>query len=201
MELEWSTKRIRKELSSLWIDPPAFCRPGSSPVTDPCHFEVIIDGPADSPYAGGTFPVDVVIPKDYPFKPPKLTFKTKVYHPNINSEGKMFVDILKSNWSPALTISAVLDSMVSVLYDPLLDLPVRHGVALQYVHEPAAFEKKARECTLRHASAPVLSFCPGKKQAGNSASVSVTGSSSKSKLHRGSSRRWIDAVLVLISKR
>uniref|UniRef100_A0ACD5Z6K5 Uncharacterized protein n=1 Tax=Avena sativa TaxID=4498 RepID=A0ACD5Z6K5_AVESA len=194
-----STKRIRKELSSLWIDPPAFCRPGASPVTDPCHFEVIIDGPAGSPYAGGTFPVDVVIPKDYPFKPPKLTFKTKVYHPNINSEGKMFVDIFMSNWTPALTISTVLHSVVSVLYDPLLDLPVRHGVALQYVHEPAVFEKKARECTRRHASAPVVSFYPG-KQAGNSVSMSVTGSS-KSKLHRGSSRRWIDAVLVLISKR
>ncbi|KAM0863454.1 hypothetical protein ACQ4PT_044587 [Festuca glaucescens] len=67
MRSAFSIKRIRKELSVLWIDPPAFCRPGSSPMTDPYHFEVIIDGPASSPYAGGTFPLDVVLPKDYPF--------------------------------------------------------------------------------------------------------------------------------------
>jgi ubiquitin-conjugating enzyme E2 D/E len=73
-----SIKRIRKELDELWTDPPAFCRLGASPVTDPYHFEVIIDGPAGSPYAGGTFLLNVVIPKKYPFKPPKFTFKTKV---------------------------------------------------------------------------------------------------------------------------
>jgi ubiquitin-protein ligase len=56
-----SIKRIRKELSELWTDPPAFCRLGASPVADPYHFEVIIDGPAGSPYAGGTFLLDVVI--------------------------------------------------------------------------------------------------------------------------------------------
>ena len=66
-----SIKRIQKELSEMLIDPPAFCRPGASPVTDPYHFEVVIDGPAGSPYAGGTFPLDVMIPKDYPFKPPQ----------------------------------------------------------------------------------------------------------------------------------
>ena len=73
-----SVKRIQHELSELWIEPPAFCRPGASPVTDQYHFEVVIEGPAGSPYAGGTFTLDVVIPKAYPFKPPKLTFKTKV---------------------------------------------------------------------------------------------------------------------------
>ena len=71
-------RRIRKELELLWIDRPAFCRPGPAPVTDLFHWEVVIDGPHGSPYAGGTFPVAVAYPKDYPFKPIKLTFKTKV---------------------------------------------------------------------------------------------------------------------------
>ena len=71
-------RRIRKELELLWIDRPAFCRPGPAPVTDLFHWEVVIDGPDGSPYAGGTFPVDVAIPKKYPMKPIKLTFKTKV---------------------------------------------------------------------------------------------------------------------------
>ncbi|CAM0944487.1 unnamed protein product [Alopecurus aequalis] len=167
-----SLRRIDKELSQLWIDPPAFCRPGGSPVTDPYHFEVVIDGPAGSPYAGGTFPVDVVLSKNHPFKPPKLTFKTKVYHPNIDTEGKIFLDIFKSNWTPALTISKVLLGVVSVLYDPLLDLPVRPGVARQYMHQRALFEETARGWAQRYASAPVVSYYPGKE--GDSMTASST---------------------------
>ena len=64
-------------------------------------------GPGDSPYAGGVFFVMIHFPPDYPFKPPKVQFQTKVYHPNINSQGSICLDILKEQWSPALTISKV----------------------------------------------------------------------------------------------
>jgi len=76
-------RRIRRELRMIWLDPPAFCRPGASPVTDLLHWEVVIDGPDGSPYAGGTFPVDINFVGNYPFKPPKITFKTKVRTPTI----------------------------------------------------------------------------------------------------------------------
>ena len=78
MGLEPLRGRIRRELRLIWVEPPAFCQPGASPVTDLLHWEVVIDGPDGRPYAGGTFPVDVDFVADYPFKPPKITFKTKV---------------------------------------------------------------------------------------------------------------------------
>lgn len=72
----------------------------------------------------------------------------------------MALDIFGEWWSPALTVGTALLSIVSVLYDPLLDLPVRRDAALQYRHERGLFEQKARRWTRRYASAPVASFCP-----------------------------------------
>ena len=64
-------------------------------------------GPTDSPFQGGVFFLSIHFPTDYPFKPPKVAFTTKIYHPNINSNGSICLDILRSQWSPALTISKV----------------------------------------------------------------------------------------------
>ena len=71
-------------------------------------------GPEESPYTGGVFFLDIHFPADYPFKPPKVSFTTRIYHCNINSNGGICLDILKDQWSPALTISKVL---LSVWYD------------------------------------------------------------------------------------
>ncbi|KAB5512923.1 hypothetical protein DKX38_029951 [Salix brachista] len=101
-----ASKRILKELKDLQKDPPTSCSAG--PVAeDMFHWQATIMGPADSPYAGGVFLVSIHFPPDYPFKPPKVAFRTKVFHPNINSNGSICLDILKEQWSPALTISKV----------------------------------------------------------------------------------------------
>ncbi|CAN1267626.1 SUMO-conjugating enzyme UBC9 [Linum perenne] len=99
-----ASKRILKELKDLQKDPPTSCSAG--PVAeDMFHWQATIMGPPDSPYSGGVFLVTIHFPPDYPFKPPKVAFRTKVFHPNINSNGSICLDILKEQWSPALTIS------------------------------------------------------------------------------------------------
>ncbi|CAN6556280.1 unnamed protein product [Malus baccata var. baccata] len=101
-----ASKRILKELKDLQKDPPTSCSAG--PVAeDMFHWQATIMGPGDSPYTGGVFLVSIHFPPDYPFKPPKVAFRTKVFHPNINSNGSICLDILKEQWSPALTISKV----------------------------------------------------------------------------------------------
>ena len=74
-------------------------------------------GPEDSPYVGGVFFLNIHFPPEYPFKPPKMTFTTKIYHCNVNSNGSICLDILKDQWSPALTISKVLLSISSLMCD------------------------------------------------------------------------------------
>jgi ubiquitin-conjugating enzyme E2 D/E len=99
-------KRIQRELLELGRDPPANCSAG--PVGDDLfHWQATIMGPDDSPYSGGVFFLDIHFPADYPFKPPKVSFTTRIYHCNINSNGGICLDILKEQWSPALTISKV----------------------------------------------------------------------------------------------
>lgn len=112
-----ASKRIQKELAEISLDPPCNCSAG--PKGDNI-FEWVstILGPSGSPYAGGVFFLDIHFPADYPFKPPKVAFKTRIYHCNINSNGQICLDILKDQWSPALTVSKVLLSVCSLLTDP-----------------------------------------------------------------------------------
>ncbi|KAJ0067446.1 hypothetical protein NL108_007903, partial [Boleophthalmus pectinirostris] len=87
---------------------------------------------SDSPYQNGVFFLTIHFPTDYPFKPPKVAFTTKIYHPNINSNGSICLDILRSQWSPALTVSKVLLSICSLLCDPNPDDPLVPEIAHTY---------------------------------------------------------------------
>jgi ubiquitin-protein ligase len=73
-----------------------------------------IVGPQGSPYEGGVFALDISFDNSYPFSPPRLRFRTKIYHCNIDKAGNICLDILKQAWSPALTIGKVLLSVSSL---------------------------------------------------------------------------------------
>ncbi|MBA0636704.1 hypothetical protein Godav_021787, partial [Gossypium davidsonii] len=110
-----------------------------------------IIGPNDSPYAGGVFLVTIHFPPEYSFKPPKIAFRTKVFHPNINSNGNICLDILKEQWSPALTISKVLLSICSLLTDPNPDDPLVPEIARMCKADKLKYESTARSWTHKYA--------------------------------------------------
>jgi len=146
-----STIRLKKELVALHKSPPANCSAG--PVNDDIFFwKATIMGPSDSPYYNGVFELDIHFPVNYPFKPPKCNFITKIYHPNINSAGSICVDILKNNWSPALTISKVLLSICSLLNDPNPDDPLDIDIANEYKDNYQQFINTAKTWTEIYAS-------------------------------------------------
>lgn len=58
--------------------------------------------PLMPPYDEGAFKIELIFPTEYPFKPPILTFKTKIYHPNIDEKGQVCLPIINAaNWKPA----------------------------------------------------------------------------------------------------
>ena len=108
-------------------------------------------GPSKSPYENGLFYLDIDFPADYPYKPPRVRFTTRIYHPNINSGGGICLDILKEQWSPALTISKVLLSICSLLCDPNPDDPLVPSIADLYKRNKEEYLIAARAWTLQYA--------------------------------------------------
>ncbi|POG74698.1 ubiquitin-conjugating enzyme, partial [Rhizophagus irregularis DAOM 181602=DAOM 197198] len=108
---------------------------------------------SDSPYSGGIFFLDVRFPQNYPFKPPKINFTTRVYHPNIDSNGNIGIDHLIHQWSPAMTISKLLLSISSLLANPnpVLEFTFEPEIAQMYKTDRSRYEATAREWTRQHA--------------------------------------------------
>jgi ubiquitin-conjugating enzyme (huntingtin interacting protein 2) len=96
---------------------------------------------------------DIVIPSDYPFRPAKVTFTTKVYYPNIFFvTGVIFVDILSDQWHPIISLQKLLLSLQSFLCGPELcgpepDEPQDVEVAKQFASSRQNFEDIARTWT------------------------------------------------------
>jgi len=133
----------------MQLDPPSNCSAG--PVgEDMFSWTGTIMGPADSPYMNGIFSVKIDFPSDYPFKSPRVIFITKIYHPNINATGAICLDILKEQWSPALTISKVLLSVCSLLTDPNPDDPLMPDIAKLYKADKERYNAIAREWTMKY---------------------------------------------------
>jgi len=112
-----------------------------------------INGPSGTPYEGGTFEIDIVIPQQYPFEPPQMKFITKIWHPNISSQtGAICLDILKDQWSPALTIKTALLSLQALLCSPEPDDPQDAQVAKMYLSNIKEFNKTAKFWTESYAT-------------------------------------------------
>lgn len=117
------------------------------------HWKGVIRGPEGSVYEGGEFVVDIQIPANYPFVPPKIRFDSKVWHPNVSSQnGAICLDILKNEWSPALTLRTALLSLQALLSCPNPDDPQDAQVATQYKNDRKAWEATAKYWTQTYAA-------------------------------------------------
>ncbi|KAK9840833.1 hypothetical protein WJX81_007780 [Elliptochloris bilobata] len=88
-------------------------------------WRAFVKGPADTPFEGGTFELALNVPEHYPLQPPSVRFRTKVFHPNFHFKtGEICLDILKHAWSPAWTLQAVCQAIVTLMGDAAPDSPL-----------------------------------------------------------------------------
>ena len=145
-------KRLHIQYNQLVKDPAPFCFAEPKDKTDDItHWTGYIDGPQRSPYEGGRFYLMINFPSDYPIKPPQVQFTTPIYHPNISTKGEICIDILHSQWSPALSIRALLLSICSLLTDPNLDHGLNQEALKRCQTNRDQFEETAKQWTEKYA--------------------------------------------------
>ena len=144
------TQRLNKEYKDILKNPPygvTACLNNDNIY----KWDATLVGPTGTPYEGGVFKLKLDFLKNYPFAAPKIVFITPIYHCNISNRGEICLDILKDNWSPALTIDKVLLSISSLLNEPNPNDPLVPNIAQLYKTDRVKHDALARAHTIENA--------------------------------------------------
>ncbi|TDL20247.1 hypothetical protein BD410DRAFT_899608 [Rickenella mellea] len=197
MATTMTLKRIQREISDLQKEDLGSTGMSLAPSSDDSLFKwsASLPGPEGSPYEGGVFKLDFELAPDYPFSAPKVNFVTRIYHMNISDRGAVCLDVLKHNWSPALSLYKVLLSLSSLLTDPNPKDPLVPSIATSYTRNRKQHDATAREWTRLYALPPTASSSPSSNasatampSSSNNTATTVSSSSASSVNTRGRAR-------------
>ena len=111
------------------------------------NFEVTLTGPDDSPFEGKDFRLSIIISEKYPFEPPTVKFLTPIYHPNIDINGRICLDTIKSppqgSWSPSVNIHTVLVSIRLLMANPNSEDGLVPEITEEFNRDIETWKKKA----------------------------------------------------------
>lgn len=147
-------RRLMKEVKMLKDQPTEgiSCYPKDDQLSS---LSASVMGPEDSPYKGGLFQLEIQIPDNYPYEPPRIKFLTPVYHPNIDKTGLICLDLLKmppkGGWKPTICLANLLVAVRDLLGDPNPDDPLEGDIANEFKMDYNLFASKARKHTQENA--------------------------------------------------
>ncbi|XP_077995383.1 ubiquitin-conjugating enzyme E2 G1-like [Glandiceps talaboti] len=151
---------LKKQLSDLHKNPVEGFSAGLSDDDDFFKWDVMIIGPADTFYEGGFFKANLIFPKEYPQRPPKMKFVTEIWHPNVERNGDVCISILhepgedkygyesaSERWLPVHTVETILLSVISMLADPNDESPANVDAAKDWRQDYyGQFKSKVSKC-------------------------------------------------------
>ncbi|KAI3383158.1 hypothetical protein SNEBB_008157 [Seison nebaliae] len=153
-----AVKRLMAEYAQLSTNPPDGIIAG--PINEDNYFEwgAVITGPEGTCFEDGIFETRICFPQDYPLSPPTMRFVSKIFHPNIYSDGRVCISILHApgedptgyessaeRWSPVQSVEKILLSVVSMLAEPNDESPANVDAAKVWREEPNLFFEIARQ--------------------------------------------------------
>jgi ubiquitin-protein ligase len=113
-------------------------------------WEITIGGPKDTPFQGGQFTLEFKM-DNFPFKGPVVSFKTQIYHPNVDEAGVICHDMIETGekWAPTKRLTKIIEKILSMMFTPNLDTPLNEKAAADFKN--GTWQKKAQEATSKYA--------------------------------------------------
>jgi ubiquitin-protein ligase len=120
--------------------------------SDVTKWNVILDGPEGTPFIGGKFTVNLDFSEGYPFKPPKIKFVTKIYHPNVKGDtGEICTQAIDQAWVPTLNSKFIIQAIQTVIQTPNVESAQEMDIANEFKSNNASWAAKAAEWTASYA--------------------------------------------------
>lgn len=156
-----SLRRLATDHASLHNEPlpPNYLfDPKVDPSSDLTKLDILLSGPTSTPYETGVFRLHLSIPPTYPTDPPKAFFRTKIFHPNVDTEsGAVCVETLKRDWKSSLRLRDVLVTISCLLVVPNASSALNAEAGMLLEQEDGgweAFTRRARLMTRLQAAVP-----------------------------------------------
>ncbi|XP_001631930.2 ubiquitin-conjugating enzyme E2 G1 [Nematostella vectensis] len=151
---------LKRQLMELQKKPVEGFSAGLFDDEDLYKWEIMVVGPPGTYYEEGYFKASMVFPKEYPQRPPTLTFISDIWHPNVHKNGEVCISILHEpgedkygyekadeRWRPIHTVETIMLSVISMLAEPNDESPANVDAAKEWREEyTTTFKKKVKAC-------------------------------------------------------
>ncbi|ODM93706.1 Ubiquitin-conjugating enzyme E2 3 [Orchesella cincta] len=147
MDARQAMKRLQTDLKQITRDPPVGISADISDDGNIYHWNAMIIGPGDTPFEGGTFRLRMEFPANFPQTPPVVWFYSRMFHPNVYSNGRICLDVLEdeNKWDPSYNAASILCAIQSMLGDPNPDSPANGEANDLFRTDTAAYELRVKQ--------------------------------------------------------